>query len=606
MKAIVIAPGIRSAQIKSFVTDKKKSSVSVITNPLFQNGIQEGSHAPENVIHGDQLLHENDFEPINRQAKEIARNWFLSLELPKSLEYRGLNLGSLLSHPLTYYFVTLLKTLNIYENLFEKFQPDSLILLSDGSDWDACGKFISEKKNVTFEKTVLSNGEPALSKGGSKYLKNSIKHLLHRLNQTFAPKPATGGVIFSCSLKFAMPFLLQNKSDYYLREIFSLKAYQLSFRHSFSHLIVSQDADSKKQSEYQSLTKTIWRDLDLTIEKLQLFSSKGRDLWPVVRPHFHALIHDSFPKFMNWIDSFYTLTATLKPSAVIVDEDVAPFNKCLVQVCNYAGIPAYTLIHGAPVFDIGSIPLSAKKALVWGASSKNRLLEWGLKPNQILEVGAPQYSYVSRINHSAAKKEVYNDLKIKSGQKLVLLATQPFHTNEKSDFLGTPLTSELIADALACMGTMLDAVDQATFVIKFHPGEKNEWFTSEIIDRFPSDIHKRIRLTKSYDTMKLIAASDLVLTFGSTVYFEALLLNRPVMIFDDPKAKFFEFMSQHRLNIKDPVASGKWLSRFFTENSTESVIQKQTRELELHFHEGNQRAVELISELIYPKAPALQ
>lgn len=592
MNVTIVPPGIKS--IAQHLLFKDGTNTLILTNPLFQRDIEAKAKSFADVVYSDSLLHPEEDEPINIEAKKIARNWFLNSNFQEALDYRGVNLGGLLTHSLTYYFVGLLKSLATYENVLKKYDVKKLIISEDGSYWGRVVRVLAKVRNIPLE--ALPNYQARATKLNARHVaKYHLKSVFQKINQLRQNKMATGKPLFSCSLRFALPFFRRGSEGYYLRDIFSLKASLLSLKHRFYHF-TSDDFSNKglTNDQYNNLVFEYWHKLKDIVDEEDTFQIHNYSLWEVIEDDLYVLVNNEFPKFLNWVDSFYQIFETVHPSSILVDEDVTPFNKALVQTAHLFGIRTYSMVHGVPFFDVGTLPNSAETILVWGASSKKRLLDWEIEEEKIIEVGAPQYAEWNKDRFRNSRKKIIKDFSVPVNNKVIFLATQPFHTNERPDFLGSYLTPQFIEKSLLCMNKILGTYTNTQVIIKLHPGEKNSWFTYQTINAFEKTIQNRIRIIQNYETPILISGSDVVLTFGSTLYYECLLLAKKVFIFDEPEKRHFKFMSPDFLNLDDHSEASKTIYEALSNPEPKG----DSNLLEEHFHQMNQDSIQNILKLL--------
>lgn len=596
MRAIVITPAIRKEGEWKKHMMPQRSGVLVLTNSLHQEVIFAKDEHGKGWISEVGLLDEERFEMINEQAKFFARHWFLEKETEEVLTYRGINLGALLVHPLTYYFVGVLKAIELYRGVIRRFGVEELCIVDDGTYWGEAGRWVARQGGI---RAVTLNGRSPAFQGPAGFnLKAAIKNLVALFNRLKLRSIGSGGILYSCAPRYAFPFLEQGKGDYYLREVFSLEAFSFSREHPFFQLLPDYFKNGRREARTPFDLGSCLDKLRRVFDRQRFLHYEGKNLWPICQKDLERLLKGELSKAVERVEVFFKLLGRLNPRSVVVDEDVCLFNKALVECANQLGIPTYTIVHGAPYFEIGSVPPTAKFILVWGKSTKERLIQWGVSEDGILEVGAPQYEPLKNIRFSLPRQEVIRYMKIPEGAKIILLATQPFHTNERPDFLGSPLTPELVRKTVAVLMGACRAVPEVYGIVKLHPRDENQNFTESLLQEYPVGLRKRIRLVKNFSTPDLIAAADLVLTAGSTVYYEALLLRKPIAILDDPKKRFFGYMSPFFLALNDINKSCDVIKEMLTEAGARVRVKVQEEEIADHFCGNNEGARERVLELI--------
>lgn len=571
-----------------------------LTNPLYQRKMLRQNQVKMRNIEEEELLEEESFEPINQRAKHFARNWFLLPEVQELLSYRGINLGSLFTHQLTYDFLGILKAVSLYKSLLSNRSLEKIYLWDDGSYWTETCLFVGKQKNVPIHIIDRKRQVVREGLGDGIPVKPLLKLVVDRSNRWFNRDIAAGGILYSSALRYALPLIQKGSGNYYLRDIFSWKAFRLSRKYSFYHILPQYFRNSSPLKSQTPDRERLWNQLKKALISSRFFEDRDFSLWPLVEPRLAEIVQEKFPHAMQLIDSFFVSIERLRPTAAVTDEDVCFFNKTLLACCNRAGIPTYTMVHGVPVFDIGSVPPTASKILVWGESCKNRLMEWGIEEERIVMVGAPQYGNLEGIDCKKSAQKVKSDFPIAEDSQILLLATQPFHTNERPDFLGTPLTEKMIETVVKITLKFLESFPKSVLIVKLHPRESNEWFTRQLTSGLGQDLDRRIFVVRDYETLTLIAASDLVLTLGSTVYFEALLFRKPVMIFDDPQRRYFKFIDSHFLDVSDHDACCNQLRQFFLNPAERTLVKNRQAAIGTHFYQSPEEAVRTVIKLCNP------
>ncbi len=603
MRAAVLTPGIKE---KTHLAgwEGEGADVLYLTNPLYQRSLLNGSAGRAAILADDDLSSDDEvFDALTAQAETFARSWFLQASVERDLRYRGVNLGSLYVHSLTYYLVAVLHALHLEESLLKSRGIREIDLCDDGGVWGSTVRFLAGHHRVKlriFSKPVLP--PPASKKG----IKGVLKAALRMAVLLSAERPRKGGILYSCALKFAAPLLEQTEGNYYLRDEFSLKAFLLGRRGSFWHFVPKSFSAGRgeKGAAPSRLNETFAR-MDQCFGDGGFFNYSGHSLWPFIRGQFEAMVKKDFPLAMRRVDVFTGILRRLEPRAVVVDEDVHPFNKALVSCAKDLGVATYTLVHGVPFENIESIPVTADRVLAWGISTRERLEGWGVPSEKIREVGAAQYECFKALDPGRRRKEVLEDFKIGNNQKLIIYPIMSLCTNERPapKYSRTACYVEILENSLNVAFGFLERCKEAELVIKFHPAEKNAWFVRDLMERcLDPETRKRARAVTHYDASRLLAASDMVLTTASTVYFESLLLRKPALLFDDPGKRYCAFMSAEYLNLKDPLSCYEKMGRSFTEEGRREILERQEQEIKRHFHLGNEGAVQNTLNVLYANA----
>jgi len=198
-------------------------------------------------------------------------------------------------------------------------------------------------------------------------------------------------------------------------------------------------------------------------------------------------------------------------------------------------IPSITVQHGLiPVYGIpgyGYVSTITDRIGVWGRIPFDTLKNLGVSGKRIVITGSPKFDEIMK--KRVGKEEVYGNCGFDLKKKIIFFAAQPYGGRL---FFESPLHREAILREVLKAGKELKDVQ---IVVKTHPVEDRGYYESmgsdrykEIIEEMGSDalLIKHSRILEKTDTQKLIAASDVVITFGSLCGLEGLALGKPLVI----------------------------------------------------------------------------
>ncbi|MGH7193402.1 MAG: hypothetical protein ACREJM_07690, partial [Candidatus Saccharimonadales bacterium] len=213
--------------------------------------------------------------------------------------------------------------------------------------------------------------------------------------------------------------------------------------------------------------------------------------------------------------------------------------------------------HGAPCGPFGFAPLAADEICVWGESTREQLMEWGVPDSRIHVTGWPSYALpvqptpshslcaagsataTSPAKHSRGRRcdsrlSQAPMLNVEMDQtqnaenippRFLLLATVP-PDDGRPDALMFHLTSRnhRAMIEMACAAAGLFAGSRLT--IKLHPRTSDAGVFRSLAKRWPQ---LDIRLVHNRDAASLFADADCVLSCASTAGIEAALVGAPVV-----------------------------------------------------------------------------
>jgi hypothetical protein len=226
----------------------------------------------------------------------------------------------------------------------------------------------------------------------------------------------------------------------------------------------------------------------------------------------------------------------LSPDLIILEEEYGRFERGLTIAAREMGRPTLGIQHGiihedhkgyilrkGEIAIDGSIkaPFSQVPDItaVYGERYRRLLVEDSAYPPDTVQVtGQPRYDRIARIMVKMDPFEIQRSIPVPSGKKMVLMAMAfnglPDDENE--------LYLKIILQAIK-------EIPDSFLVIKQHPGETDN-HKAMILEMIANAKDQAILVPKASDTLRLIWASDLVLTRYSTTGLEAIAFGKPLIV----------------------------------------------------------------------------
>lgn len=203
-----------------------------------------------------------------------------------------------------------------------------------------------------------------------------------------------------------------------------------------------------------------------------------------------------------------------EPSFVISTANLWPFDCAVYDEARRLGIPSFIIQHG--VTNHYWWPFAASKMLLWGKRFENELIEFGAGADQLSVCGMPAADPIfSRHQHSAASQTS------KSASSMVVLS----HTHARAT------NPQLYEKFHALFQAIVIATPSIQWSVKLHPNEDDSFYRS-LLNRRPTNFRV---LPKSMPLEEAVTGADLACTLYSTSGFEAMMMRRPLVVFDlDP------------------------------------------------------------------------
>ncbi len=212
-----------------------------------------------------------------------------------------------------------------------------------------------------------------------------------------------------------------------------------------------------------------------------------------------------------------------KARAALAMETDSPWARAFVRYARRAGVPVTVLQHGVLAGTFSYRRTEGDRIAAWGPADAAWFQSNATYPVRAVDTGCPRYDALP----AAAGSSPVHDLEdVPRGTTLVLFASQPFVQDRASRSpWERAATLQMALDAAAQMEGVL-------LVVKWHPAE-----VSERLPPGAASVSKEIRRG---DALRVIPQCRAVLAMSSTVAFEAMALDRPVVFLGpaDPASPF--------------------------------------------------------------------
>jgi UDP-N-acetylglucosamine 2-epimerase len=250
----------------------------------------------------------------------------------------------------------------------------------------------------------------------------------------------------------------------------------------------------------------------------------------ILGPRFSQLFSDGMVEVIKSIDAAERLAGNTKPTMLVGMEDITPIRRAITRVCRINRIPSLVIQHGAYGPDVGGFevfPLEADKQAVWGVNSRNWSIEKGKSPESEVITGNPRYDRIAAIKTGSTVKtdNVHQLLGLNTRSGIVLIATQWYQP------ISACYAPEDIEAFIWCALSALRDIAGIQIVVKLHPAFWLEYMALTQAIAVELGIDDLI-ITEKF-LFELLEMCDVLITQTSTVGLEAILLDKPVIIFGE-------------------------------------------------------------------------
>ena len=498
-----------------------------------------------NIKHeiSDNYLNRLELETIQKKSYELVE-WFKE-EKPNELEYKGINVGSLIRVEFNYFLVPFLKNFVTIIKIYQKYNSAEFrtsILLHEivrtlTNNVKKLNKNSVTKEEFYYDSITIPlkiknhSFSFKLSKNRFLKLKNISEKSIHRF---FGPKklhmnkksillvefdPVRYRHFLSTS-KNASSIMLYNRRR---PTIWNSNSYN-SIKKSNCRIVTLYDLINKNleiniKNGESSVEDKVSSALSNTDFLEAYFSIYDHSFWKIIEKKFKNLLKNRFIDSIKEIEIASKLLEKYQFSSIVVWSESGSTEQIILKLAKKHSIPVVLFQHGLFFDDElegtnrmnkfqGVFPVDSDETIVWGHIEKNHQLKNGIKEEKIQVLGNPYYD---RIRNRPNPKTNH-----------ILLATSGPVIENSID-----LTIETIEKNQATIKKICEVTTnlQKNLVIKLHPSPDEFDPTS-----LAREINPRIKVHKTGEILKLIEDCDVFVVIDiSTVILDAQLLGKPVI-----------------------------------------------------------------------------
>ena len=293
----------------------------------------------------------------------------------------------------------------------------------------------------------------------------------------------------------------------------ALKEFDIPYKNFEIYLT---DSDKHRAIKMTRQISRRWKKFYRNPEFSRIVQYDDVPLLPVFKGVF-ACLCQKLRELIEEIEGFYRVLEKESPAVVVTLGDELEAEKALVCLANIYGIPTLSLQHAVIANPYRLLPLVSEKIALWGPSSKDLLIKYGISTSRLIVTGAPRYDFL--FNKDEENKRVSIDIKpqigLKQQERFIILATEPYRLLEN-------------ARVIEILRKILTRIDNLRLVVKVHPAGSLKGYR-RLINR---NKWKDVIVVKNVPIYDLIRSGEMVITVYSTRAVEAIILDKPVVIFN--------------------------------------------------------------------------
>ena len=472
----------------------------------------------------DMFLSKENSPAIDKQAVELSKGWYMSVDLPL-MSYRGVSVGEILEFDFYHLFIDAMRSIEIANRLIRD-AYDAIYLPSFESSI-GFGKIIFNSMCYQTLPAVLTS---LASQKGVKIIVS--KPPLNQILEMDRVPGRHGQLDFAFSITM---FLLKNYRDLGI----------LLTHPNLSRFVLSNNIDDsvvknlrsiegrgvkifpnflstrRSKSQAGTLLKLLRSeeiidrfDANIVCDQIHLW----RPLFPLIDKMLSELIPAIFYR-INWTELFVRI---YRPSSLVVAEDISPLNRSMCQVFKNHGVPIVVVQHGILTGDMGGMyimPVVGNFQAVWGEFYRQWHIKRGKSPDSQIVTGFPRHDSLFHL-HPLKRSELCTRFGLNPKGNMILVATEWFQGSSSR------YTIEREEEYIRLVLRSLRVYKNIQIVVKLHPSfqSENQKIVSEIAEQ------ERAEIIIAKDSLwDLIRLSKFVIVSVSSVCVEALILGKPVI-----------------------------------------------------------------------------
>lgn len=288
---------------------------------------------------------------------------------------------------------------------------------------------------------------------------------------------------------------------------------------------------SKKPIEY--LTKRIIALYEKK-EFREAFVYQGIQMWSTLELLFKALMAKIYlPNYILTIEAAKLLLSQVRPKSIFLPYETGVYAMAFIVAAEQLGIKTIGMQHGIihkAHFDYSIDNLSTKTSsvgcpiptylLVFGEFYRKLLVETFSYPSdRVITVGNPAYESVPTEIMDSRRQKILLDIGLDPSKKTVLVATSGHQAKYgRGDY--DVLIVKALSESLAQMGNDIQVL------VKVHPIEDAAEYLKIVREKNAPNL----TVIEEYPIQQLIAICDVFVSVLSTTIFEAMVMNKPVII----------------------------------------------------------------------------
>lgn len=314
----------------------------------------------------------------------------------------------------------------------------------------------------------------------------------------------------------------------------TLQSEKISFKQFYGYLL-----DCPVNINRINFLRRIWYLINNAESFQENLSYKGIPLWDLLKDSFHFLISDVYKEKIHRLNIMEKILSLHKPRAIVVcDSTVDILYKAKSKNISVVRMQCG---HVEDIFHYG--PLFFDRITVDGEYWSNILVDNRIQRSKILVTGSPRFDFIFKNRDKNYRQKKKRDL---------FKRLHMDHTKKLIVFVGTYAYIKYTfglqyREFIKGVYEAVKGIEDIKLLIKMHPYEFNSKVYKEVAKKMGME---DVIIVKDIDKWDLLLGCDLLITYNSSMGYEAAVIDKPIISLEGLDRYGLGFMSEDIWNFK--------------------------------------------------------
>jgi hypothetical protein len=496
-----------------------------------------------------------DLSALLTQSEDVAREWY-QLPVMHFFQHRNIPLGEAVEPAIDSYLQQLLYQIHTLQTVLSKHKDLTCIVVPhstypvpptagpfaafEGSIVVDTIRFLGAQKQYGYKTECIGNALPVANVAVFPLQPRGLVLLLRLYNAIISLLvPAQSLKLFASEYWTHISAVFDCVDDVELvmmdrSEMRKIPWRQLlKHRMRFMHPLTEVDQDIVDISkERQSYFTTTWKSAKPIVAQMPYFHSGNLDWWPLAAGAFDFIVTRYAERIVSDAEGIRKILEREGIDKVLLRASMSLHQHHFYSAAKIAeglSIPSIEIQHAGAMMDPHSSfsRLETSYLAAYGTLTRNFLVRaHGVAPERVVPVGSPRfdrYLSIARITNEE------RDIKVRSlgldPHKPIVLVGVP---GEFASLSLTHHSSFEVAKTFADVRTLQAAIPDLQVLFKFRPRGASSLHRAYLQELFNDG---RIAIAEYEDLFSMLQLADIVLSPNSSVIYEAMIAQKPVILF---------------------------------------------------------------------------